>query len=294
MTGEYLPSPIGDDADAEIPTQAEAFEACARARRAEYESTIEIIENAGRTERAALELIDDTLARAQVGIDQSPGRAGRECRAGCAFCCYSHVEVHPLDAISVAQHLRQTLPPEQLAKVEERLRDRVRRKRPMTADERKQANIPCALLAEDNTCSVYAARPLICRGYSSLSVKKCEEAYLHPTQPNTAPFDFHARIWTVSVADGMRDGLAAKGIDAQRYELNSAVLCALTTPDVAAKWIKGQNVFRDCLPGREGPPPPAPAPARTARPATTASGRNDPCPCGSGKKFKKCCMTKKP
>lgn len=23
-------------------------------------------------------------------------------------------------------------------------------------------------------------------------------------------------------------------------------------------------------------------------------GRNDPCPCGSGKKYKKCCETKKP
>lgn len=28
---------------------------------------------------------------------------------------------------------------------------------------------------------------------------------------------------------------------------------------------------------------------RASQPAATASGRNDPCPCGSGKKFKKCC-----
>ncbi|MEW6759152.1 MAG: SEC-C metal-binding domain-containing protein, partial [Acidobacteriota bacterium] len=26
----------------------------------------------------------------------------------------------------------------------------------------------------------------------------------------------------------------------------------------------------------------------------TGPGRNDPCPCGSGKKFKKCCLGKDP
>ncbi len=237
-------------------------------------------------------MIDDTLARAQVGIDQSPGRAERACRAGCAFCCYSHAEIYPLDAISVAHYLKRTQSPEQLAVVEERLRNRVRAKRPMSIDERKQANLRCALLAEDDTCSVYAARPLVCRGYSSLSVAKCEEAYLNPAAPNTAPFDYHARIWTVSVADGMRDAQKAKGIDAQRYELNSAVSCALVTPDAAEKWIQGQDVFRDCLIDKAGQTPRPPAMVQRVPPSTGA-GRNDPCPCGSGKKYKKCCLAKK-
>ncbi len=273
------------------PRRPRRVEACARARRLERDATFDIIETFGRTERAALELIEDTLGRAQGGIDQSPGKSGRECRAGCGFCCYSHVEVHPLDAISVAHYLKRTLSPEQLVAVEERLRDRVRRKRAMTGEERKRANISCGLLSEENTCSVYAARPLICRGYNSLSVQKCEEAYLNPAAPNRTPFDYHARIWTTSVADGMRDALQEKGIDARRYELNSAVLCALTTPDVAARWLQGQDVFRDCLIDRERQAPQRPA--SMPRPPSATAGRNDPCPCGSGKKYKKCCMAKK-
>jgi uncharacterized protein len=31
-------------------------------------------------------------------------------------------------------------------------------------------------------------------------------------------------------------------------------------------------------------------PAGSARPTTAQVGRNDPCPCGSGRKFKKCCL----
>ncbi len=34
-------------------------------------------------------------------------------------------------------------------------------------------------------------------------------------------------------------------------------------------------------------------PARVA-PAAPKVGRNDPCPCGSGKKFKKCCVDRPP
>jgi len=44
-------------------------------------------------------------------------------------------------------------------------------------------------------------------------------------------------------------------------------------------------------PGRRGASGYAPAqPARTFRRPNAKVGRNDPCPCGSGKKFKKCCM----
>ena len=58
--------------------------------------------------------------------------------------------------------------------------------------------------------------------------------------------------------------LKKKGIDVKRYELNSAVLCALTTPNVAEKWLDGQDVFRDCLIDRQ--PQTAPRPVAATRP----------------------------
>jgi hypothetical protein len=39
--------------------------------------------------------------------------------------------------------------------------------------------------------------------------------------------------------------------------------------------------------GRQTRPAKSPAPSPSAR-----TGRNQPCPCGSGRKFKRCCMTK--
>ena len=42
-------------------------------------------------------------------------------------------------------------------------------------------------------------------------------------------------------------------------------------------------------PQARGGPPPGARPPRTVVRSTAKVGRNAPCPCGSGKKYKKCC-----
>ena len=44
------------------------------------------------------------------------------------------------------------------------------------------------------------------------------------------------------------------------------------------------------LPGEDEAP--LPPPVEPIRKDKTDIGRNDPCPCGSGKKYKQCCMRK--
>ena len=45
--------------------------------------------------------------------------------------------------------------------------------------------------------------------------------------------------------------------------------------------------IRSGLPGEDEAP--LPPPVETIRGEKKAVGRNEPCPCGSGKKYKKCC-----
>lgn len=44
------------------------------------------------------------------------------------------------------------------------------------------------------------------------------------------------------------------------------------------------------LPGEDEEP--LPPPVEPIRKSDAEPGRNDPCPCGSGKKFKQCCINK--
>jgi uncharacterized protein len=67
------------------------------------------------------------------------------------------------------------------------------------------------------------------------------------------------------------------------------VLAALqdSAPDDIARWVVTLHAWRLAngpLPGLLERAPPAAPPFSAAR-----TGRNDPCPCGSGRKYKKCC-----
>ena len=72
------------------------------------------------------------------------------------------------------------------------------------------------------------------------------------------------------------------------------ILDAARPPFDDAGWLARSQVHAvlglpEPDPGDEVPPPPAPAPTPVRR---EQAGRNDPCPCGSGKKYKKCCLAK--
>jgi len=46
--------------------------------------------------------------------------------------------------------------------------------------------------------------------------------------------------------------------------------------------------YQESLPGKDDIP--LPPPPETIRKEETKPRRNDPCPCGSGKKYKQCCL----
>jgi uncharacterized protein YecA (UPF0149 family) len=52
-----------------------------------------------------------------------------------------------------------------------------------------------------------------------------------------------------------------------------------------------EKTHRDQLPTEDEPP--LPPPVDPIRKEDVEPKRNDPCPCGSGKKYKQCCLKKK-
>ncbi len=84
------------------------------------------------------------------------------------------------------------------------------------------------------------------------------------------------------------------------FRLQVEVAPALERRQVAGGWTEGRGVLLDWAAGAEAAGGGGDAPAPAAVPAAPRQqrrepvrvqkvGRNDPCPCGSGKKYKKCC-----
>ncbi len=87
-----------------------------------------------------------------------------------------------------------------------------------------------------------------------------------------------------------------EGLTDQFNDLLRETVGASAAKDVSPLPGEFERLFRQPLPRAPeaarpgaGPKPAAPPSAVAARRKAVKVGRNDPCPCGSGKKYKRCC-----
>ena len=102
-------------------------------------------------------------ARAQVSAENKT----ITCRAGCAWCCHHPVLISVLEGIGLYRWLQKK--GKWNDKLKAKLREVSDRQYGTTLETWLLALIPCALLDENNKCSAYEARPLICRTYYATS-----------------------------------------------------------------------------------------------------------------------------
>jgi Fe-S-cluster containining protein len=197
--------------------------------------TISVL-RASRKDAAVLELARQVHDGMTAAIESLPSRAQHACAPGCDFCCYLPVDVLAPEAFRIAAHLEQTRSPEELATLVCRL----------GAHGQHDFGLrPCVFLA-NGRCSIYEVRPMVCRGYNSLSKERCEAYHYDPTVDLRGTKDRVAGRLAEATEDGVIAGLEALGLDAQWYELPSAVLRALETTDGPARWARGEAVFEGC------------------------------------------------
>ncbi|MDO8543669.1 MAG: hypothetical protein Q7S40_24780 [Opitutaceae bacterium] len=106
--------------------------------------------------------------------------------------------------------------------------------------------LPCPLQGEDNVCCAYAARPLRCRPQHAFSVAATmgSRSVRPAGSPTAGPDgDRHEGFVAAGVAIGFTRALRSAGLDANMYELNSALAIALNTRGAAARWVNGEAIF---------------------------------------------------
>jgi len=96
------------------------------------------------------------------------------CTPGCAWCCYHPVSISIFEGILLyrwlVRHGKWTL------KLKDKLKISAEKQLGITPEVWLKAMIPCPLLGQDDKCTAYVARPLICRAYYAVS----DPYYCHP------------------------------------------------------------------------------------------------------------------
>ena len=163
------------------------------------------------------------------------------CKEGCDWCCYLRVGTAVPEVMRILAYLRQTLSPEELQRVRERVLKLDEERRQLRADKRSNARLPCALLA-DQRCLAYPVRPLTCRGFNSRDAHQCELFFKHGHKVTVPTYAPQIRL-TTFILDGMRAGVSEAGLKGDLVELTAALRIAFLVPDALERWLAGEPVF---------------------------------------------------
>jgi hypothetical protein len=194
-------------------------------------------------QQAACAAFEQAWAAARAGVEAEGAIA---CAAGCSACCHQHVAILPLEAVAIAQ----TLAGDANSRWRERLAESSARIGGMDAMTRRRARIPCAFLADDGACGIYAFRPIRCRGVHARDAALCLS---QTDDPDAAAAERAQRDGDhpafprlpVRLADAALGGLAAagaaRGIAHHSLEMTRALLLLITAPERAVAVMAGMD-----------------------------------------------------
>jgi Fe-S-cluster containining protein len=160
------------------------------------------------------------------------------CRKGCSWCCHHKVGVTVPEVIAIKAQLEAS--PQHLDVIKKRAAELAKDARIFSDTEKPRARIPCALLGEDGSCSVYEVRPIPCRSWLSTDVESCKKHLDGEGEP----------MFVLSAARSGRFvqlGLAKVMADIERFpylvELTAGLDIALNVPNAIDRWLAGEPVF---------------------------------------------------
>ncbi|WP_320170499.1 YkgJ family cysteine cluster protein [Maridesulfovibrio sp.] len=193
--------------------------------------------------RASLDVFDSMLA--ELVLDPP-----MDCKRGCIYCCVNQVSLTPPEALFLGFHLLETRTPQQLLELHARARTLSESLKGKSRQEIGMTRhlYPC-LFMENGTCSIYPARPLVCRGWNSVNAQMCKHS--NQSGDALAPIENHPlpRLLAASVQTGLLQGARDLGLETGFLLLTRAVLLLLEggaehgVMNCTTDWLEGRPFF---------------------------------------------------
>ena len=154
------------------------------------------------------------------------------------------------EALTMAAYLRKNCSPAERQRIFEMAADNAKKIASRPPGETAAPALPCPLQGGGHVCCVYESRPLRCRILHAMDIAKHlgshgeSTAGLPVKMPGAAG---HEQTVAEGIELGVTRALKSAGVDANVYELNSALATALEEPNAAERWARGEAVFHTPL-----------------------------------------------
>lgn len=182
-------------------------------------------------------------------LSNGRSQAGQNRIVACPDTGQGIVGVTVVEALAIAARLRKSRSRAQLTQIHDLAVENSKTMASRADGEGNLDPLPCPLQGQDDVCCVYPVRPLRCRPLHAITVAKAmgsRIAEVAGSQAEAPNEDQHE--WTIEqgIEIGLIRALKSAGLDANVYELNSALATALETPKAAERWANGENMFAAC------------------------------------------------
>ncbi|HJN12968.1 MAG: hypothetical protein QGH33_18320 [Pirellulaceae bacterium] len=185
-----------------------------------------------RSRSTATELAQELYTGTSEALQQL-----REEKAQCPARCHEMVGATAPEVLAVADSMHAQLCETEVDRIRRAAETNLMQTRTMSRQEYASADITCPLLTNGGTCAVYVLRPLFCRMDGPVCGRDDSSEQQRLGSSSSL---------AIGIGKDLSNGLAAVGVDANRYELNSALLVALYEPTMSARWASGEPTFAKC------------------------------------------------
>ncbi len=196
---------------------------------------------------AVFRLADATWNARRANLRYMLEAPASACKAGCGWCCHQQVGVAAPEAVRIMAHIR-TLPEDEGAAMAGRVRATAQATAGMDTHRRAASKLPCPFLGADGACTIYAVRPLRCRGLHSIDVEFCIACHddidamrrkLAAGELKPVYLETPERIYDSALAGVLKALSKGAPKAVVSLELAAAVAALLDQPRLAEKWLAG-------------------------------------------------------
>jgi Fe-S-cluster containining protein len=227
---------LDDEPSSELVDAAErlAFrqrlEAFVASRDAGYTLTLDAL-RAGISLRTVVDSATDVTRFADDAIEivKEEYHPSLDCKEGCSYCCCKPgVLVSVPEFVRILDHVRAAFSAADKSALTRRARAYAAQLHGRNFNDFVDDSVPCPFL-DEGRCSVYAIRPLGCRGYNSTSVDACRDA--HTNADNLVPIFSVIKDVTDGATVGVSQCLQNAGGNDALLDLGTAIGIALHSAD---------------------------------------------------------------
>ena len=181
----------------------------------------ETLAQSGSMAEAARDATAIAEAAASSFRDHIPNQPAMACASGCSPCCHLYVQLPPGSAALIADHIAASFSPAMRAALLDRLTEADAALR--DAPDPSRLRLRCALLGNDDRCTVYEVRPLSCRAFTSKSLPRCQQVVFGDAGGGVEQNAGHFRIFTEATF-ALEQTAQDRGLPAQQNGLVAALL----------------------------------------------------------------------